>query len=103
MVNIHLPSTQVLNSRTFTAPRHLLEDTEVSILDIYQWNEFHNANHPLFRFLDDGQLRTIYWKEAVKAIRNAACFLASTVKEDVSGRKSPPIVAVLATSGTSRI
>lgn len=105
MAVAEFPRTQALRPGTFTPPVHLLEDPETTVIDIYQWNESHNTEHPLFRFVDGDDIRTISWEQAVKAIRKAACYFASHVTEPTSldSGNAPPIIAILANSGASYI
>ncbi|KAJ3539483.1 hypothetical protein NM688_g6353 [Phlebia brevispora] len=99
-MTVTFPRTQALRSKSFIPPIHLLEDPEANVVDLYEWNESHNADHPLFRFLDGQQIRTIPWREAVNAIRKSASYFTSLVDESTLSRSAPPVVAILATSDT---
>lgn len=99
MTRSAIPRTQALESVTFKAPLALLEDPDKTIVDIYQWNGSHNAQHTLFRYQDGQDIHEINWKDAVHAIRRAAHLFASQVQHNAPADTVPPVVAILASTG----
>ncbi|PSS15405.1 hypothetical protein PHLCEN_2v3281 [Hermanssonia centrifuga] len=95
-----LPNTQALSSKTFTAARHVLEDSTSTLLDLYEWNATHNPDHPLFCFHDGTRVRTILWREATLAIYRAAIYFTSQARAVLGSGATgyPQVVAVLAST-----
>ncbi|KAI0045616.1 acetyl-CoA synthetase-like protein [Auriscalpium vulgare] len=101
-MTVSLPRTQVLKSSTFHAPP--LEDTSLTIPELYDWQYEHSPRHPFFHYEDaPGQMRTILWAEAVRAIHNGARFIASRVHSDVAAAAldgRPTVIGALAATDT---
>lgn len=68
--------------------------------EIYDWNGTHNPDHPLFVFDGDDGKTTVTWSQAVRMIHGAAYHVTDRSQITVQGSLRPPVVAVLATSGT---
>ncbi|PSS37934.1 hypothetical protein PHLCEN_2v226 [Hermanssonia centrifuga] len=98
MAPLPFPISKIAKSGTFNAPKELLEDSSSSLLDLYQWNATQNPDHPLFRFHDKDDIRTISWAEGVRGSYEAATLFESRMKLGEQS-KSPPVVAILATTG----
>ena len=100
---IVLPKTQALNSTTFHAPP--LHDESLTLTHLYDWQHEHSPDHPLFLYEDQpGEMKTIRWGPAVRAMHQAARIIASKVPPGVvsaaiDGR--PIVVGTLATTGKS--
>ncbi|KAJ7185924.1 hypothetical protein C8R46DRAFT_388493 [Mycena filopes] len=96
------PQTQALRSTTFTPPPL---DGSLTVAQIYEWHAQHTPAHPLFVYaMQDGSgsestTRTIYWPEAVQAIRVGAKILRERFAW-TPGNSVMPVVAVLASSDT---
>lgn len=83
-------------SGSFVVPREPLQDEAASLLDLHDWNGKHNPQHPLFRFQDGSECKTILWGEAVSATHRAAHFFKALTEPSTEG---PIVVAVLASTG----
>ncbi|KAF9553781.1 hypothetical protein CPC08DRAFT_645179 [Agrocybe pediades] len=92
------PQTQARSSSTFNPP---LVDGTLSLPEQYEWHAKHSPNHPLFIYATDNlkNIRTILWKEAVKAMHNGARLIRRKMGW-VPGMKNPPVIAILAASDT---
>ncbi|KAF9556254.1 acetyl-CoA synthetase-like protein [Agrocybe pediades] len=89
------PQTQALSSATFTPPPL---DGSLSLPEQYEWHLKHSPNHPLFTYATENKdVRTILWREAVKAIHTGARLVRQTMKW-APGMKNPPVIAILAAS-----
>ncbi|KAF4618234.1 hypothetical protein D9613_011556 [Agrocybe pediades] len=89
------PQTQALSSATFTPPPL---DGSLSLPEQYEWHLQHSPNHPLFTYATENKdVRTIVWREAVKAIHTGARLVRQTMKW-TPGMKNPPVIAILAAS-----
>ncbi|KLO13764.1 acetyl-CoA synthetase-like protein [Schizopora paradoxa] len=90
------PRTQALSSATFKAPPL---DGSLSISEIYDWHGENSKEHPLFVYSDaSGNLRTIQWFEAVRAIHRAGRLVKSRVSDDDGGEGT--VIAILANADT---
>ncbi|PSR72124.1 hypothetical protein PHLCEN_2v12004 [Hermanssonia centrifuga] len=96
-----IPTSVVSQFGTFRVPKKVIEDPGSTLLDLYDWNEVHNAEFPLFRFYDGKHVKTISWSEAGKAIHRAAAFFESRV--GANPEDPQPVVVLLATTGYSEI
>ncbi|KAJ3528018.1 hypothetical protein NM688_g8049 [Phlebia brevispora] len=94
VTNPNIPSL----SGSFVVPQELLEDSSKTLVDLYDWNLEHNPAHPLFRFHNGSDLKTISWKEAVLASHRAARFFESFVPQQP--RPKPAVVGILANTDT---
>ncbi len=92
-----IPTSVVSQFGTFRVPKKVIEDPGSTLLDLYDWNEVHNAEFPLFRFYDGKHVKTISWSEAGKAIHRAAAFFESRV--GANPEDPQPVVVLLATTG----
>ncbi|KAF9553317.1 acetyl-CoA synthetase-like protein [Agrocybe pediades] len=91
------PQTQALASKTFRPPPL---DGSLSLAEIYDWHLENTPNHPLFIYAhDNGDLRTILYPEAVRAIHVGARLVRKTM-EWQPGMVETPVVAILAASET---
>lgn len=96
---VFIPNTQVIASETFRIPPTLAHDS-LAIPEIYDWHAKNSPEHPLFVYADGkGEIKTIVWLEAVRAIHRAAYRVSSVVKVNASPGNST-VIAVLAASGT---
>ncbi|KAF8990836.1 hypothetical protein BDQ17DRAFT_1433510 [Cyathus striatus] len=88
------PQTQALNTATFTPPPL---DGSITLVEMFEWHLTHSKDHRLFLFAkDDGEIRTIYWEEAVRAFHVGA----RMVREMLRNEKDGCVVALLAPSDT---
>ncbi|KAH7906260.1 hypothetical protein BJ138DRAFT_1016524, partial [Hygrophoropsis aurantiaca] len=91
------PPTQARVSTTFRPPAI---DGSKSLPEIYDWHLQHTLHHRLFVYSQgDGNLRTIYWPEAVRAVHAGARMIRQRMgwkpcMEDTS------VIAILAPSDT---
>lgn len=87
-----------LNSATFKQPPI---DGSLLIPEMFDWHATHSPKHPLFVYPDDdGQVKTIKWAEAARAIHRAGHWLLSLVEEAaVPPVDSRPLFAIVANSG----
>ncbi|KAF5351581.1 hypothetical protein D9758_007201 [Tetrapyrgos nigripes] len=74
---------------TFTRPPR--DQLPLSLL--FEYQGANSPEHPLFCYDEGGELKTIYWKDGIAAIRRAAGLVRDYVPRDGEG---VPIVAVLA-------
>lgn len=89
------PQPQGVNSTTFKQPP---VDGSMSVPEMYDWHAVHSSDHPLFVYPeDDGEVKTIPYKEAALAFHRAGQLFRSVAKETT---QSPPLVAILVHSGT---
>ncbi|KAH8101719.1 acetyl-CoA synthetase-like protein, partial [Cristinia sonorae] len=95
-----LPSTQALRSTTFRAPQHILEQGEIALPELYDWNAEYNPDHPLFHFEDDDGPRTISWSQGVRMIHRAAQYVSEKAAISSRDARHPPVIAILASSDT---
>lgn len=100
---IRLPTPQAQNCATFTPPLSLLGRSNTTVPELYEWNAAHNSDHSLFLFDDKGITRTISWKEANQGVHRAARFFTRYVPVHYEAIGVPPVVAILAASGTSSL
>lgn len=89
-----------LTSATFKMPP---VDGSMLVPEMYDWHATHSPEHPLFIYPDnDGQVKTIKWAEATRAIHRAGRWLLSLVKETAtSSVEEKPLIAILCNSGAS--
>ncbi|KAF4612641.1 hypothetical protein D9613_011797 [Agrocybe pediades] len=89
------PQTQARSSSTFNPP---ILDGTLSLPEQYEWHAKHSPHHPLFTYATDNKsIRTILWKEVVKAMHNGARLIRRTMGWG-PGMKNPPVIAILAAS-----
>ncbi|KAH7912698.1 hypothetical protein BJ138DRAFT_1083028 [Hygrophoropsis aurantiaca] len=89
------PQTQALSSATFRPPPL---DGSLTIPEIYDWHLEHTPNHRLFVYAqNDGNIRSIFWPEAVRAIHVAANIIKARIGLE-GGIEDVKIVAILASS-----
>lgn len=92
-----LPPTHALLSTTFNPPPL---NGSLTLAEIYDWHLEHTPNHRIFVFCDDkGNIRTIYWPEAVRAVHTGARRLRRTLDWTKSST-DVPIIAILAAEGS---
>ncbi|PPR02158.1 hypothetical protein CVT26_012119 [Gymnopilus dilepis] len=91
------PPTQALSSKTFVPPPL---DGSITLPELFEWHLVHSPNHPLFMFSrENGDVRTIFWPEAVRAIHTGARLVRKALGWQ-PGLKNPPVVAILAAADT---
>ena len=94
------PPTQALSSKTFVPPPL---DGSITLPELFEWHLVHSPNHPLFMFSrENGDVRTIFWPEAVRAIHTGARLVRKALGWQ-PGLKNPPVVAILAAAGRTRV
>ncbi|KAF5351512.1 hypothetical protein D9758_007194 [Tetrapyrgos nigripes] len=74
---------------TFTRPPL---DQSLPLALLFDYHGTNSPNHPLFRYDEDGELKTILWKDATAAIRRAAGLVSEYVSQNGD---DIPVVAVL--------
>ncbi|KAH7907693.1 hypothetical protein BJ138DRAFT_455649 [Hygrophoropsis aurantiaca] len=91
------PRTQARVSTTFHPPAL---DGSKSLPEIYDWHLRHTLHHRLFVYLqEDGNVRTIYWPEAVRAVHVGARMIRKRMGWK-PGMEDTPVIAILAPSDT---
>ncbi|KAF5351577.1 hypothetical protein D9758_007202 [Tetrapyrgos nigripes] len=75
---------------TFTRPPR---DQNLPLALLFDYQGANSPEHPLFRYDQDGELKTILWKDGNAAIRRAASLVRERISRDGD---SIPVVAVLA-------
>lgn len=94
-----LPRVHALSSATFRTPP--AENLSLTLPEIFDWHLEHSPNHRLFLFpLGDGTVKTITWAEEVRAMHRGAGIIHSRLGT-ASVATEPPVVAIIAPSGTS--
>nr|AEM76784.1 NRPS-like enzyme [Armillaria mellea] len=85
-----LPTPQGVSSPTFKPPPL---DGSLTVPELFDYNGFHSAKHTLFRYdsLDNGESRSITWKEGVAAFHVAGHYFREHIND-----KSPVVVGILA-------
>ena len=82
---------------TFVVPEHLINNPSTTLLDLYDWNAIHNADAPLFHYLDSGEVTSVPWRRANDATHRAAGYVSTLV--EVKSEGSRPLVAIFANVG----
>lgn len=97
-----LPRVHALSSTTFESPP--IENTSLTLPELFEWHLEHSPNHRLFVFLtSDGTIRTITWAQEVRAMYRGAGIIHSRLAVITSESSAePPVVAIIAPSGTPR-
>ncbi|KAF8878687.1 hypothetical protein CPB84DRAFT_1793984, partial [Gymnopilus junonius] len=91
------PQTQALSSKTFLPPPL---NGSLTLPELCEWQSKNSPNHRLFVFSrENGQVRTICWPEAVRAIHNGTRLVRKFMGWQ-PGMKDAPVVAILAASDT---
>lgn len=96
------PPTQALSSTTFRPPPL---DGSLTLPEIYEYNFLHNGDHAMFVY-DEGeligeesQIKRINWREAGRAVHNAARYLRSGTQTDRAAGHKRPVVALIGVFG----
>jgi hypothetical protein len=93
------PATQALSSTTFHAPPL---DGSLTIAEMWDWHAEHSPEHPVFQYSDDnGNVTTIKWPEAARAMHRGGRFMQSFAAAHPVSSSRKPIVSILASSGES--
>ncbi|KAF8990609.1 hypothetical protein BDQ17DRAFT_1433645 [Cyathus striatus] len=88
------PQTQALSTKTFSPPPL---DGSFTLIEMFEWHRTHSKDHRLFVFSkENGEVRTICWEEAVRAIHVGA----QIVKKHLQNVEDGCVVALLAPSDT---
>ena len=92
------PQPQGTHSRTFKQPPL---DGTLTIPEMYDWHAEHSPEHPLFIYPDeDGEVKTIKWGAAIRALHRAGRWLNGFVNGNIMTNTSDgPLIAILANSG----
>ncbi|TFK94535.1 acetyl-CoA synthetase-like protein [Polyporus arcularius HHB13444] len=78
----------------FHSPRALIEQSgTITIPELYEWHAEHNADYPLFRFHDKGEVKDVTYAQACKGILRAARYVQSLAGSASAGRKPIAIFA----------
>ncbi len=81
----------------FHSPRALIEQAgTITIPELYEWHAEHNADYPLFRFHDTGEVKDVTYAQACKGILRAARYVQSLAGSASAGRKP---IAIFANAG----
>ncbi|EPS94264.1 hypothetical protein FOMPIDRAFT_1055251 [Fomitopsis schrenkii] len=93
-----LPRVHALSSTTFESPP--IENTSLTLPELFEWHLEHSPNHRLFVFLtSDGTIRTITWAQEVRAMYRGAGIIHSRLAVITSESSAePPVVAIIAPS-----
>ena len=92
-----VPHTQALSSTTFRLPPL---DGTLTIAEMWDWHTEHSPEHPVFEYSDDdGNVTTIKWPEATRAMHRAGRLVKSFADAHPSSTDRKPIVAILASTG----
>lgn len=70
--------------------------------DLFEWHSQNSSDHPLYVFEDKpGELRTVYWREAIHGLNRAARLSADAVGQEMKGdAMHPRVIAILASLGS---
>lgn len=71
----------------------------MSLPELYDWNAAHSPDHPLFVYNDVDGSKTITWSQAVRMIHDAARYVRDRSTLSSRDPHSPPVIAILASSG----
>lgn len=95
---------QAVGSKTFSLPSGFLDAT-IPLPTVWDHHMEHSPNHPLFVFEDGpGEICTITWSEAVRAIHRAGRMVQSYAKENrllLDDAAKPAVIGLLAVKGTA--
>ena len=90
-----IPKTQALTSTTFRPPPL---DGSLTIPELYDWHYENSPDHPLFIYSDDdGEVTTIKWPQAVRAVHRAGHMARELARQNQLPTR--PVFAILAGNG----
>jgi hypothetical protein len=78
---------------TFTRPPR---DHSLPLSLLFDYQGDNSPEHPLFCYAENGELKTIYWKDGITAIQRAAGLVLEVVSQE---GEDIPLVAILAHVG----
>lgn len=99
-----LPNSQSLSSKTFKSVYPLLVRGDFPVPDLCDWIAENSPEHPFFVYHDnlDNTLHHILWREVNKGFNRAAHYFVKRVGPMSNQSASPPVVAILASTGMSK-
>ncbi|KAL0958751.1 hypothetical protein HGRIS_014075 [Hohenbuehelia grisea] len=71
-------------------------DFSLTLPELYDFHYSHNAGHPLFVYDVNGEVQTITWGQAVRAIYRASEYLESQLQAQIQADGETPVVALVA-------